>query len=487
MQTLLVTNEPEDWQFLQPLTQVVSANDYLSDAIYHTNTSIRVVNICRSYHYQTLGYYVSLLAQARGHKAIPLASNIQDGLINRLSKHLTHAIDEEIQHSLRYIKGDEFIFSLYFGRNMAHSHDKLAKKLQDLFPFPLIRFTFVKNTKGKWRIKTLVPLAAKDIPSNHQAFMEESAQAYFSKKRFHKSRKKRWLHDMAILVEPGEENPPSNQKAIESFIAAGESLGLHVDLIDKYKLNSIAEYDALFIRRTTAVDNYTYLFSRRAAEERLVVIDDPESIVKCTNKVYLTELMNSQGVLSPKTVFLSKYDTKLPELNFPCVLKQPDSAFSQGVSKVADPESLLSSLKELFKKSDLILAQEYIPTTFDWRIGVLDHKLLYACKYYTAKDHWQIYNWKSEDEEEKEGNFDTVALDEVPPGIIKTALKATRAIGDGLYGVDIKSDGKKHYVIEVNDNPNIDYGVEDQIMGEALYTHIMSVFLERIRRKHGYV
>lgn len=485
MQTLLVTNDPEHWQFLSSLTQVVSAQDYLSDAMYHTNRSIRVVNICHSYHYQTLGYYVSLLAQARGHKAIPLASNIQDGLINSLSKHLTHAIDDEVQHSLRYIKADEFIFSLYFGRNMAHSHDKLAKKLHGLFPFPLIRFTFVKNSKNKWSIKKLIPLSIKDIPTNHQDFMQESATAYFSKKRFHKSRKKSWLHDMAILIEPNEVNPPSNKKAIELFVAAGKSLGLHVDLIDKYKLNSIAEYDALFIRRTTAVDNYTYLFSRRAAEEQLVVMDDPESIVKCTNKVYLTELMNSQGVLSPKTVFLSKYDTDLPKLNFPCVLKQPDSAFSQGVSKVADPESLLISLKTLFKKSDLILAQEYIPTSFDWRIGILDHKPLFACKYYMAKDHWQIYNWDSD--QETEGEFDTIALEDVPPGIIKTALKATRAIGNGLYGVDIKSDGKKHYVIEVNDNPNVDYGVEDKILGEELYMQIMSVFLERIRRKHGYV
>ncbi|AHE66019.1 RimK-like ATP-grasp domain protein [Legionella oakridgensis ATCC 33761 = DSM 21215] len=66
-------------------------------------------------------------------------------------------------------------------------------------------------------------------------------------------------------------------------------------------------------------------------------------------------------------------------------------------------------------------------------------------------------------------------------------MKATRLIGDGLYGVDIKSLDDKNYVIEVNDNPNIDQGVEDQVLGENLYQQIMSVFLQRIRRKHGYV
>ena len=78
-------------------------------------------------------------------------------------------------------------------------------------------------------------------------------------------------------------------------------------------------------------------------------------------------------------------------------------------------------------------------------------------------------------------------MHEVPDAVVKTALKSTRLIGDGLYGVDIKSHGDKHYVIEVNDNPNIDFGNEDKILGESLYQQIMNVFLQRIRRKHGYV
>ena len=102
-----------------------------------------------------------------------------------------------------------------------------------------------------------------------------------------------------------------------------------------------------------------------------------------------------------------------------------------------------------------------------------------------AKGHWQIYNW--DDAQETEGDFDTLPLEEVPEKVIKTALKVSQLIGNGLYGVDIKSAGDKHYVIEVNDNPNIDFGIEDQIAGEDLYHQIMSVFIERIRRKHGYV
>jgi glutathione synthase/RimK-type ligase-like ATP-grasp enzyme len=35
-------------------------------------------------------------------------------------------------------------------------------------------------------------------------------------------------------------------------------------------------------------------------------------------------------------------------------------------------------------------------------------------------------------------------------------------------------------VIEVNDNPNIDSGVEDQYLGDELYRLIMSEFLRRL-------
>ena len=483
MQTIVVTDHPQDWGFLSPLASIVKASDYLSDEQYYQNKSMRVINLCQGYNYQTIGYYVSLLAQARDHKALPSILNIQDVLNASLSKQISHDIDEDIQHALHDIKGDDFILSLYFGQNMAKKYANLAKKLHSLFPLPLLRFTLEK--KKHWTIKKLIVLSPVDIPVHHEDFMKQAAETYLSKKRFHQWRKKQRFHDLAILVDPNEPNPPSNKKALELFVGAGESLGLNVDFIDKNDNKSIAEYDALFIRATTSVDHYTYRFARRAAQENMVVMDDPQSIVRCSNKVYLAELLRSHQVLTPTTLFISKYDKTLPHIDFPCVIKKPDGAFSQGVVKLNDHNELQKSLKQFFKTSDLILIQPFIPTAFDWRIGVIDNKPLFASRYFMAKDHWQIYNWQSV--LENEGEFDTVPLDKVPDGVIKTALKATRLIGTSLYGVDIKSINDKHYIIEVNDNPNIDANIEDQVTGEALYRDIMGVFLQRIRRNHGYV
>lgn len=484
MQTIIVTDDPPSWSFLSALAQVVHASDYLSNENYHQSKSLRVINLCKSYQHQSIGYYVSLLAQARDHKTIPSVHSIQDVLNTSLSKLISQDIEEEVQHSLHEIKGNQFVFSLYFGQNMAKCHAALAKKLHGLFPLPMIRFTLEK--KKQWGIKNLTPLSLDDIPEHHIHFLQKSAETYLSKQRFHQWRKKQQYHDLAILVDPTEPNPPSNKKALELFASVGESMGLNVDFIEKNDSKIIAEYDALFIRATTAVNHYTYRFARRAAQENLVVIDDPQSIVKCGNKVYLAELMRSHQILTPETLFISKFDKAIPKIDFPCVLKKPDSAFSQGVIKLENEKALLKSLGHFFKHSDLILIQPFIPTEFDWRIGILDNKPLFACRYYMAEDHWQIYNW-SASKNEQEGEADSVPLHKVPEAIIKTALKSTRLIGDGLYGVDIKSHGDKHYVIEVNDNPNIDNGYEDGIMGESLYEYIMNIFLQRIRRKHGYI
>ena len=97
-----------------------------------------------------------------------------------------------------------------------------------------------------------------------------------------------------------------------------------------------------------------------------------------------------------------------------------------------------------------------------------------------ASQHWQIVNWSAKDKS-REGDCECVPIDQAPSGLLKTALKATSLIGKGLYGVDMKEIDGKFYVIEINDNPNIDAGIEDKILKDRLYEIIMEVFLSKIK------
>jgi glutathione synthase/RimK-type ligase-like ATP-grasp enzyme len=167
------------------------------------------------------------------------------------------------------------------------------------------------------------------------------------------------------------------------------------------------------------------------------------------------------------------------------VVKQPDSAFSRGVHKVKNEEELQGILDGLFEQSDLIIGQEFLPSEYDWRIGVLDKEPLYACRYYMAKDHWQIVNYQAEKDTELWGRTETLPLDQVPRKVVETAVAAASLIGDGLYGVDLKEYGSRVYVIEINDNPNIDSGIEDLVLKEELYHKIMAAFMKRLKKERS--
>jgi len=499
MKTILVTDDLESWSFLKSSASVVETQSYLSNQDSYKNQSINIINLSRSYRYQSSGYYVSLLAEARLHDITPTIIHIQDTLTKGLYKYSSQAIDRELQKTFINIKQDTFSLSIYFGKNTTKKYEDLVTKLHNLFPLPLIRIDFVKDKK--WGIKTLTPLSIQNVPEHHIKFMQESASDYltsfivplprlvaettteanhFSNKRFYPYNKK-GTYNLAMLVEPDEgETAPSNVKAMEQFVAAGEALGLNVNIITKKDGKNITKFDALFIRVTTSVNHYTYQLARCAARDNLVVMDDPKSIILCTNKVFLAALFDKNQILTPPTQLISKYDITLPFIKFPCVLKRPDSSCSLGVVKIDDLASLKKTIKQYFKTSDMLLVQSFIPTEFDWRIGVMDNKPLYACRYYMAKNHWQIVNWNNDDCL----IHDAVSLNEVPEAVIELALKSTRLIGDGLYGVDIKSMNNEHYVIEVNDNPSINFGIEDELLKNTLYEKIMNVFLQRIREKH---
>jgi glutathione synthase/RimK-type ligase-like ATP-grasp enzyme len=293
----------------------------------------------------------------------------------------------------------------------------------------------------------------------------------------------RW--SIAILHDPKEKLPPSNAKAIERFVRASAQLGCDVDLITRADYGRLAEFDALFIRETTALDHHTYRFARKAESEGMPVIDDARSILKCTNKIYLAELLQANNVPCPRTLILDRRRIGRieRELGFPAVIKIPDGSFSRGVFKAMNAAEMADIAERVFKDTDLIIAQEYMATSFDWRVGVLDRKPLYVCKYFMARDHWQIVKHGSAGEAPEEGGARTFALDAAPPKVVEAGTRAASLIGSGLYGVDLKETERGVFVVEVNDNPNIDAGVEDAVLKDDLYRAVLAELVRRLEKR----
>lgn len=481
MPSLIVVNNPDRWPFDIPGVEVVAARKYLTDARYTALRHVQVFNLCRSYAYQSVGYYVSLLAEARGHRPQPSLSTIQELKSPVVSRILSEEIDELIQKSLAPIKGDTFTLSIYFARNLAKTYDRLSLQLYNQFQAPLLRAHFARR-EGRWEMRDIAPVAASEIPESHRPFVAEVARQFIEGRRPAKPRRTPPRYHLAILHDPAEAHSPSNGKAIQKFIRAAEDQDIAVEVISRDDYARIGEFDALFIRQTTAVNHHTFRFASRAQAEGLIVIDDPRSILRCTNKVYLAELLERHDILAPRTVIVHRdnLDEVCTQLGFPIILKQPDSAFSQGVTKVKTREEFDERVDELFGHTELLVAQEFLQTEFDWRIGIIDRKPIYACKYFMARKHWQII--ASADGETDYGRVEAVPLELVPQHVVRTAVRAANLIGDGFYGVDLKQIGRHACVIEVNDNPSVDAGYEDALLKDSLYERVIEVFVRRLER-----
>ncbi len=483
---LLVLDHPKHWNWKLDDVEIVSARDYLSNPKWADVRHCKVFHMCRSYRYQSLGYYVGLLAEARGHRPIPRVSTVQDIQNRSLLRVVSEDLDQLIQQAFAPLQGNQFQLSIYFGRNLAKRYDRLSRQFFNLFPTPLMRAQFKRRDDGHWDLTQLNILSLKDVATEHHAFMETAANEFFFKPPSRQSRRKQPRYHLALLTDPKDPTAPSDEKALQHFVNAGARCSIAVERIGRLDYGRLAEYDALFIRQTTAVNDVTYRFARRAEAEGLIVIDDPVSIVRCTNKVYLAELLHRHRIPGPITVMIHKDNIKdcLQRLGLPCVLKQPDSAFSLGVIKVETEAEYFKTAEELLDKSDMLIGQEYLQTDFDWRIGVLDRKPLFACKYFMAKGHWQIYNNEASDKNgpDYSGDSETLPVELAPRKVVATAVKAANLIGNGLYGVDLKEVGGRPVVIEVNDNPSIDAGVEDQILRHTLYDRVMETFFHRLER-----
>ncbi len=135
--------------------------------------------------------------------------------------------------------------------------------------------------------------------------------------------------------------PPSNKTALNAFINQAKKLQINAELITEQDAYRLMEYDALFIRQTTSLNHITYRMAQLAQQADMPVIDDPLSIIRCTNKVYLKELLDKEEIPTPKSALLFKsrpesWDEITETLGAPIVLKVPDGSFSHGMGKASN-------------------------------------------------------------------------------------------------------------------------------------------------------
>src|SRR5436190_16211613 len=189
MSTLIVVDDVKEWPFEISGVEVVDGDSYLTRPEFGGLKRAQLFNLCRSYKYQSRGYYVTLLATARGHRPIPDLLTVQDLKLQTQVRSVSDELDDLIQQTLRRIHSREFTLSVYFGHNLAKRYDRLSIQLFNLIRAPLVRATFV-HPNGRWILRTLNPIPVGEIPAKHRDFVLRRARDYFAGRRRREVRKR---------------------------------------------------------------------------------------------------------------------------------------------------------------------------------------------------------------------------------------------------------------------------------------------------------
>jgi len=481
-----------------------------------------VVNLCRSYSYLSKGYYVSLVADARRQRALPPLEAVEGTnnpfiYFRTLAETGIKTVDYRVQPGRRRVvprsialgdsgersatlvgrdEGGKVRFEKVrlergngggerwvdvvsaFGFTPDRRFQRHSAAIYRVYAFPLLRVRMY-DTEDGWRVGQLQPVPLAQATPDEVALLAGRLARGPSALAATAPPPPR-LHRLAVLFDPADPTSPSDEETIDKLARVASRRGLLVERLGKGDLGRLAEYDALFIRTVTAIDNASFTFSQTADGLGMPVIDDPGSIVRCSNKIFLYELFRKQGLPMPDTAVISprNWREEVRPLGLPLILKVPDGTFSLAVKRADDEAQLEALVKEMFKRTPLLLAQRFTPSEFDWRVGILERRILWTARYHMAAGHWQIAHRSAAGT--RYGRVDAVPIADCPREVTELALAGAALIGDGLYGVDIKMTDTGPVLIEINDNPNLEAGVEDGAEKDRPYEAIVDCFLRRI-------
>ncbi|MGB7077907.1 MAG: RimK family protein [Xanthobacteraceae bacterium] len=482
---VILVDQPRDLPNAETPHKVITTSEYLARPRLFDTARPKLVNLARSYAYQSKGYYASLLAEARGHRVVPTVETMLELREQKLYEHALPELEEELNRCARradFQPDGEFKLLVCFGLARDSRFEPFGRLLFDWFRCPALEVTV---EPGAWlSIDRIRPRTVTRLVNGEAEFFRESLHNHTKREWRDPKARSVAKYDLAVLYDPNEKTAPSSPETIKHFRRIAEKMSVDVELITKRQLAELAEFDGLFIRETTSIDNHTYRFARRAWQEGMPVIDDPISMIRCTNKVFLVELFRQNQVPIPPTIIIGE-DTEpskvIDELGLPLVVKIPDGSFSRGVHKIESMAEFKRICDELFEETDLVLAQKFLPTDFDWRVGVLAGEPLFVCQYRMARGHWQVVKYRP-DGSSHEGGFRAFGLDQTPPQVMDIAVRAARPIGDGFYGVDLKQTSHGIVVMEVNDNPSLEHGIEDTVGKDEIWTRLLRWFVDRFEQ-----
>ncbi len=213
----------------------------------------------------------------------------------------------------------------------------------------------------------------------------------------------------------------------------------------------LSELDAVLFRGCTespTLLDFRLILSEHMEKMGTMVFNGSRATRICKNKFSVIQFLQEAGIPTPKTRLALNPRAAIKSIKSmkkPVVIKLLLGSHGKGVMKVSSNAEASSIMDTLNKLGQMIYFQEYIETEGrDIRVFVIGNRAVAAMERQGARGEF-----RSNITAGGRGSKASIS-----PEIESLALRAARAVGADICGVDVILDGKPR-VIEVNINPGL--------------------------------
>src|SRR5690242_500680 len=252
---VILVDQPKDFPNADTPHKVITTSEYLARPRLFDAGRPKLLNLARSYAYQSKGYYASLLAEARGHRVVPTVETMLELREQKLYEHALPDLEEELNKCARRVdfqSRGEFKLLVCFGIARDVCFESFGRLLFDWFRCPALEVTI--ETGGKWlSIERIRPRGITRLGNGEGEFFRESLHNHTQREWRDPKARSIAKYDLAVLYDPNEKTAPSSPDSIQHFARIAEQMSVDVEPITKRQLAELAEFEGLFIRETNSI------------------------------------------------------------------------------------------------------------------------------------------------------------------------------------------------------------------------------------------
>jgi ribosomal protein S6--L-glutamate ligase len=247
-----------------------------------------------------------------------------------------------------------------------------------------------------------------------------------------------------------------------------------------YRGEDLTKYDAVIPRIASHMTSYGTAIVRQLEMQGVYTVSSSIAISRARDKLRSMQLLAKYGIGIPKTV-VSRNSTDIDDLleqigGTPVIIKLARGTHGNGVVLAETKKAAKSVLQALYltdEEGTNILLQEFIEESAgtDIRAFVVGSRVVASMKRQSLDDDFRSNLHKG-------GQGTSVKLTEVEK---KTAIKAAKAMGLNIAGVDLMRSERGPLILEVNASPG--FGIE-KITGRNVAGAIIEYVEQNAKRRN---